>query len=79
MADRTKEIVPGTLQGFRRQFGRRLAALRKERGMTQEQLARALKMDPVFVAYLESAQKSPSFNTIYNLARVLEVVPAKLF
>jgi transcriptional regulator with XRE-family HTH domain len=68
-----------TLEKFRQNFGHRVAVIRKEQGMTQEQLARAMKVDPVFVAFLEGAKRNPSFGTLYKLAKALEVHPKELF
>jgi transcriptional regulator with XRE-family HTH domain len=79
MADPFKERIPVSLDQFRKVFGRNVAAARKAKGMTQEQLAHILKLDPVFIAYIEGAQRSPSFGTLYKLAKTLEVAPEKLF
>jgi len=71
--------IPEGIEQFRQQFGRRLASLRKEKGLTQEKLASKLKVDPVYVAYLEGAKRSPSFNTLYKLSQILAVAPSDLF
>ena len=68
-----------TAEGLKRQFGKRLAELRRERGLTQQKLASALKMDTVSVAYMESGKRSPSFKTLHKLCRVLSVRPMDLF
>lgn len=64
---------------FKRNFGRRLSALRRQRGLTQEALARLVKMDPVSIAYLEGAQRGPSFQTVYRLSRALDVQASEFF
>lgn len=63
---------------LRMQFGRRLAEFRKRHALTQEKLAHNIGVDPVFVAYLESGARSPSFVTLYKLSRALNVTPAQL-
>ncbi|MEX0998397.1 MAG: helix-turn-helix transcriptional regulator [Thermodesulfobacteriota bacterium] len=68
-----------TFESFKKQFGSRLAQLRKERGITQEQLARTMKMDTVSIAYIETAQRGPSFQTIFKLSKALKVQPDELF
>lgn len=68
-----------TFELFKNQFGRKVAFLRKERGITQEQLARAMKMDTVSIAYIEGAKRGPSFMTIYKLSKALNVSTSKLF
>lgn len=68
-----------SVEQFKQRFGRRLAALRREKGWTQEQLARRMKVDPVSVAFLEGAKRSPSFAMLYKLSRALGVNPIELF
>jgi len=71
--------LPTTAEGLKRQFGKRLAELRRERGLTQQKLASALKMDTVSVAYIEGGKRSPSFKTLHKLCRVLKISPMELF
>lgn len=42
--------IPESVEQFRQRFGRRLASLRKGKSLTQEELARKLKVDPVYAA-----------------------------
>lgn len=79
MADTTSTQPPRNLAEFQKNFGQRVAILRKEKGLTQEQLAHKLKVDPVYVAFLEGAKRKPSFTTIFKLSTVLEVHPSDLF
>lgn len=59
-------------QEARQQFGRRLQGLRAERGLTQEQLAEALDKSVEHVSYLERGERSPSFETLLDLADALQ-------
>ncbi len=79
MAETLTSKTPESVTELRKLFGRRVAALRKEKSLTQEELARQLKKDPVFVAYIEGGQRSPSFVTLHKLAKTLGVHPAELF
>ncbi|MGH7943320.1 MAG: helix-turn-helix domain-containing protein [Limisphaerales bacterium] len=54
-------------------FGERLAALRKERGWTQPQLAERLNATVKMVTYLERQAKNPTAKTIEQIARVFGV------
>ena len=56
----------------RQRFGRRLQALRAERTLTQEQLAEAIQKSTEHISFLERGERSPSFETLIDLARVLE-------
>ncbi len=65
-------------QEARRRFGRRLQALRVERALTQEQLAEAAQKSTEHISFLERGERSPSFETLLDLARILEVTVAEL-
>lgn len=54
-------------------FGERLAALRKERGWTQPQLAERLNVTVKMVTYLERQAKNPTAKTIEQIAQVFDV------
>ena len=51
-------------------FGERLAALRKERGWTQPQLAERLGITVKMVTYLERQAKNPTAKTVEQIAQV---------
>ena len=59
-------------------FGRRVAALRKERGLSQAQLAHDLGIKLSLVAYYERRANNPSLGFVEKLARVLGVTVAEL-
>lgn len=57
-------------------FGRRLHALRKERGMTQAKLGEAAGgMIVAAVSRLENGGRTPSWDTVLALAAALGVTP----
>jgi transcriptional regulator with XRE-family HTH domain len=57
----------------KRLFGDRLQALRKEQGMTQEQLAESIRKSVEHISYLERGERAPSFETILAIAEALKV------
>jgi len=59
-------------------FSKRLTALRKDRQLTQVQLADELDLSLSTIAYYESAAKNPKLETIYKLAEFFAVSPAEL-
>jgi transcriptional regulator with XRE-family HTH domain len=65
------ETVPkiATMEGF----GRRLAALRQSRGMTQTELGDAAGVSQRVVAYYESESAQPPGSLLVNFARALKV------
>jgi transcriptional regulator with XRE-family HTH domain len=59
-------------------FGRRLAALRVQRGLTQEQLAEASGLGPGEVRRVERGQRDLSVIALADIARALDIQPADL-
>lgn len=60
-------------------FGRRLAALRVEKGLSQEELAAACDLNRTYIGTIERAEKSATVNTIVKLAQGLGVSPREFF
>lgn len=54
-------------------LGRALRALRNEAGLTQEQLAGRLKVDPTFVGRLERGQRGAHWRTIRRTLTALGI------
>ena len=62
-----------------KQFGRQLKALRKARKLSQAQLAERIGVGTKFLGDLETARRSPSFETIASIAKELDVPVHELF
>jgi len=60
------------------EFGQRLAALRKERGWTQPQLAELLGVTVKTVTYYERSASNPTAKTVDRIAEVFGVDPSEL-
>jgi len=60
------------------EFGRRLAAIRKERGLTQPQFAELLEMTPKGIDYYERRAKNPSFEFVQKASEALGLTPDEL-
>ncbi len=59
-------------------FGQRLAALRKERGWTQPELAEQLGVSVKAITYYEREASNPTAKTVEQIAKVFGVAPADL-
>jgi transcriptional regulator with XRE-family HTH domain len=64
---------------LRLQFGQRLRQLRRQRDMTQEQLAELISVSVEFVSNMERGINAPSFDTLGRLAAALKTTVADLF
>ena len=60
-------------------FGRRLAEVRKQKGLTQQQLAEKLDISLVSIGYIETGKRWPRLVTLYRIATALKVNIDQLF
>lgn len=62
-----------------RQIGLKIAYYRKLRGMTQEELAEQVGLTPAYIGHLEAPNiaKALSLDTLFDIARALDVPPQK--
>ena len=65
-------------KAFHKKFGQRLRSLRKERGMTQEQLSFEVEADNSYIANIENAHRDIPLSRIRLIAKALNVEPYEL-
>lgn len=63
----------------RRVFGARVADLRREHGLTQEQLAERTDIHRSYLAAVETGVRNPTLDVVVRIARGLDVPLARLF
>jgi len=59
-------------------FGSVLREFRLEKKFSQEKMALECDLDRTFISLLERGQRQPTLTTLFRLAEVLDVPPAKL-
>lgn len=59
-------------------FGDRVRAVRTERDLSQEELARRSGLHRTAISFIERAERSATLETVEKLARALRVEPADL-
>lgn len=59
-------------------FGTKVKQLRKQAGLSQEELAELIKRDPRTIVAIEAGKRNPTLNTIYKLAKALKVSAGQL-
>jgi transcriptional regulator with XRE-family HTH domain len=62
----------------RKKFGLRVRYFRQLHNLTQENLAEAVNRSVEYVSLLERGERSPSFETIVDLAKALQILPELL-
>jgi transcriptional regulator with XRE-family HTH domain len=66
------------MQDWRLTVGRNVKRLRKQKKLTQEQLAFEAEIDLTYVGGIERGKRNPSLLVIARIAKALGVHPAKL-
>lgn len=64
---------------YAKHFGNKLRKLRREKQMSQEELAFKASISPAHLGQIERGQKSPMLTTIHVIANALEVPVTELF
>ncbi len=66
-------------QKFIVKVGKRLATIRKARGISQEQLADMVELHRTYIGYIEQGKRNPSIGNMHKLAHALKVDVKDLF
>lgn len=72
-------MTPTSEQKLMKSFGRHVAAIRKSRGFTQQELAERINMSVVAIAYIETGKRWARLGTLSKIAKALQVDIADLF
>lgn len=60
-------------QEFLTSFGKRLADIRKKKGVTQEKLADLVEVHRTYIGFIEQGKRNPSIGNINKIANALKV------
>ncbi|MBQ3643166.1 MAG: helix-turn-helix domain-containing protein [Candidatus Riflebacteria bacterium] len=60
-------------------FSDNLKYYRKQAGLTQDDFAKSVQTDPVYISYIENGKRFPSIEYIEKMAKVLKIDSYKLF
>jgi transcriptional regulator with XRE-family HTH domain len=63
---------------MRRLVGRNFARIRREKGLTQEQMEELSGFSQQYISGLERGRRNPTVVTLYELAKALGVTPLDL-
>ncbi|MBQ6861936.1 MAG: helix-turn-helix transcriptional regulator [Alistipes sp.] len=61
------------------EFGKRIAYLRNEQNISQEELAFRCGLHRAYIGFIERGEKSPTLNTVAKLAKGLNTSVKNLF
>lgn len=63
---------------FLKEFGKRLSVLRKQRGLTQKELAENVGIKQYVIASYETGRSQMSLGLLHSVAKVLSIDPSEL-
>ena len=55
--------------------GKRISLIRKNSGMTQEQLAEKAELSNIYISHIENSRSIPSLETLMKLCSALDITP----
>jgi transcriptional regulator with XRE-family HTH domain len=62
-----------------RKFGNKIREIRKDRGLSQEELAELSNLDRSYMGHIERGEKNVTLLKIYQIAHALQIEVYKLF
>lgn len=60
-------------------LGERIRALRNKNKLSQQDLAKKIQITPKYLQFIENGSRTPSLDTVYRIAEVLEIEVKDLF
>jgi len=60
-------------------FGANVRRWRRERGLSQEELASRAELHPTYVSGIETGYRNPTVKIVGRIAEALSIEPAELF
>lgn len=71
--------VSSPIEKVYRELGKRIVSLRKERGMSQEQLAADSGIDRSHMGFIEQGRRKPTLSTLHKITATLNISLEELF
>ncbi len=62
-----------------KRFGKRIQILRKEKKLTQEDLADLIEVDRSYMGFVERGERNPTLDKIIKLSQALKISLSELF
>jgi len=69
---------PITHRDVLEKFGQKMQKVRKEKDISQEQLAGMLAMHRTYIGMVERGERNPTIRTLYKIAKALKVSASEL-
>lgn len=69
---------PITHRDVLEKFGQKMQKVRKEAGISQEQLAAKLAMHRTYIGMIERGERNPTIRTLYKISKALGIKSSEL-
>ena len=63
---------------IRQQIGARIQKIRKEAGLSQEDLALEADLDRTYISHVERGTRNPTVIVIFKIAKALDTTPSEI-
>lgn len=70
----TVEVNPKSQQ----EFGKKIREIREKRGLSQEEVRKAVGISVTYYAGIERGEENPTFSVIENICRVLKIKSSEI-
>lgn len=67
------------MSDIKKLLGKRIKEIRKQKGLTQEQLAELVGIGTPNISYIECGKFAPAIDTLEKIAQVLNIEPFELY
>ena len=68
-----------SINDLKKAFGQRMRTLRKQKRLSQEDLAEKAGLHPTYVGGVERGERNPSFESVLKISEALGISPSQLF
>lgn len=62
-----------------KKFGKRIQELRKQKKLTQEDLADAISVDRSYMGFVERGERNPTLDKVIKIGKALNITLSELF
>ncbi len=76
---RIQTVCMTSKEKFLAEFGKRIAEIRRQGGLIQEQLAEKVGLHRTYIGFIEQGKRNPSIGNIYKISRTLKISLKDLF
>ena len=74
----TKNMTPNPNKKSQQEFGKNIRKMRKQKGFSQEEVAKMSKISTTYYAGIERGEENPTFSVIENICKALKIKSSEI-